>query len=188
MNLRKPLVAAAAIVAAGLMAVSGSALAGTGSASGSSTGTGTASFAGGTYSCPSGSVGGTYDDTNNPAYTFSSMNITCSTPIGNATISLNCAVPVNLTAGRTSSTSDTGITGNAVFGTSTCVQVTALFGVCTANVHGTVSAAYNESTAKLTLNGVGTLSGPSPGCGGVMTGTFTLNGIEFAMSPKVNFL
>src|SRR3954471_5112986 len=101
MHLRKSLVAAAAIVAAGLMAISGSALAATGSVTGSFVG-GSASFAGATYGCTTGAVNGTYNTTAADNLAFTTLSISCSTPVGTATISLNsCTVPVNFTSGQT---------------------------------------------------------------------------------------
>ena len=196
MHLRKSLVAAAAIVAAGLLALSSTAFATTGTVTGQFK-SGSASFAGQTYGCTGGTVAGNYDDTSNPALTFSTLNISCATPVGTATVSLvsPCTVPVTLTTGRTSGL-DTAIGGTAAFGAGTCVKVTALFGACTAFVSGTVNATFNETVKTggwqdLILNGSGTLVGASSGCTGLLSGTFTLVGIDFNVKPasgSINFV
>jgi len=201
MHLRTSLAAVAgvaAVVAAGLIGLSSSAYAGTGTVTGSFA-SGTATYSGATYGCTSGSVAGTYDDINNPALVISSMSISCSTPFGTSTTSLNsCTVPVSLTGTRTSGI-DTAIAGNAVFGTGTCVKVSLLAGLCTFNVQGTVAATFNETTKvvggvtyqDLILNGSGTIANQSPNCFGFYSGSFTLNNIAFniaAAGGPINFV
>ena len=196
MHLRTSLVAAAAIVAAGLLALSGTAFATTGTVTGQFT-SGSASYGGSTYGCTGGSVAGTYDTVSNPAFTFSTLSLNCSTPVGTASISLvsPCTVPVILTTGRTSGL-DTAIGGTAVFGTGSCVKVSALLGACTAYVSGNVTATFNETVKTggwqdLILNGSGTLVGASSGCVGLLSGTFTLVGIDFNVKPasgSINFV
>jgi hypothetical protein len=87
MHLRKSLVAIAAVVAAGLLALSGTANAVTTPITGSFV-SGNASFAGSTYGCSTGSATGIADDVAN-TITFSALSISCSTPVGTATVSLN---------------------------------------------------------------------------------------------------
>ena len=187
MHLRTSLVTAAAIVAAGLIGLSSTAFATTGTVTGQFQ-SGSSSFAGSTYGCTSGTVAGSYN-TSNPAFNFSTLSLNCSTPVGTATVSLvsPCTVPVTLTTGRTTGL-DTTIGGGAAFGTGNCVKVSALFGTCTAFVYGGVSATFDETIKTggwqdLTLNGSGTLVGASPGCAGLLSGTFTLVGIDFNLKP-----
>lgn len=194
MHLRKSLLAVAAVVAAGLLALSPTANAATGSTSGTFA-SGNATFAGSTYTCSTGSAGGTYNTTaTTNAIVFSTLSISCNTPVGTATVSVTTGgcpggVAVNLPGPTRTAGIDTAIAGTAVFGTGTCVRVSALGGLCTANVQGTVGASYNETVGanKLTLNGSGTLANQS-GCLGLLTGTFTLNSIVFNMTPDVNFV
>jgi len=184
MHLRKALaIGATALFAAGLLVLLPSAAnAASGAISGSFQG-GNATFAGMTYGCTTGTVSGTYDTVSSPAFSFSTLSLNCSTPVGAATISLNsCTVPVTLTTGRTSGV-DTAISGSAAFGTGTCVKVSAMGGTCTANVQGTVTTTFNETVRTggwqdLILNGSGTLANQS-GCSGLLTGSFTLNNIDF---------
>ena len=196
MHLRTSLIAAAAIVAAGLLALSGTAFATTGTVTGQFT-SGSASYGGSTYGCIGGSVAGTYDTVSNPALTFSTLSLSCTTPVGTSSISLvsPCTVPVTLTTGRTSGL-DTAIGGTAAFGTGTCVKLSMLFGACTAYVSGTVNATFDETVKAggwqdLILNGSGTLVGASSGCTGLLSGTFTLNNIDFNVKPasgSINFV
>lgn len=197
MHLRKSLVAVAAIVAASLIGLSSGAYATTGTISGTYN-SGTVAFAGSMYGCTSGSFAGTYDTVNNPALNFSTVSFNCATPAGNATISLNsCTVPATLTTGRTSGL-DTAIGGSAPLG-STCIKVSALGGLCTANVQGTLSATFNETTKvvggvtyqDLMFNGSGALANQSSGCLGIYTGTFTLSSFSVniaASGGPINFL
>jgi len=195
MHLRTSLVAAAAIVAAGLLGLSSTAFATTGTVSGQFK-SGSASFAGSTYGCTGGTVAGTYDDTSNPALTFNTLNISCSTPLGTATVSLvsPCTVPVTLTTGRTSGL-DTAIGGSIAAGSS-CVKVSSLFGACTAYGSGTFTATFNETVKTggwqdVIFDGAGTLVGASPGCSGLYSGSFTLVNFDFNVKPasgSINFV
>ena len=196
MHLRTSLIAAAAIVAAGLLALSSTAFATTGTVTGQFK-SGSSSFAGSTYGCSGGTVAGTYDDTSNPALTFSTLSLNCFSPTGNVTVSLvsPCAVPVTLTTGRTSGL-DTAIGGTIAAGAGTCVKVSSLFGACTAYGSGTFNATFNETVKTggwqdLILNGSGTLVGASSGCTGLLTGTFTVNNFDFNVKPasgSINFV
>jgi hypothetical protein len=187
MHLRTSLVAVAAVVAAGLLALSGTANATTTPITGSFV-SGNASFAGSTYGCTTGSVTGSADDVAD-TITFSTLHQVCSTPVGSLTVSLNpgCTVVASF-PGANNTVIETALAGDAVFGTGTCVKVSSGGGICTYNVQGTVDATFNETTTQntLTLNGPGTLANQSFGCFGLMTGTFTLNNITFNTTPAVN--
>ena len=183
MQLHKALtVGAAAVLVAGLLVLLPAAATAAPVAISGSFQSGTASFAGSTWSCTSGTASGTYDTASSPEFSFSSLTLGCYTPAGGATITLNtCTVPVDLTGTRTSGV-DAAIAGTAAFGSGTCVKVSA--GTCTANVQGTVGANFNETVRAggwqdLTLNGSGILANQSGACGGVLTGSFTLNNIVF---------
>jgi len=222
MHLRKTLTVAAAVLAAGLLGltatanatgtpvgapvsvieVNGNATAGTVGIDGIFK-SGSAAFAGSNYGCSGGTVSGTIARGPVSAaadFSFTTMNITCNTPVGNATISVNsgCAV----TADFPDQTVNTGLldTGAGpkyynVDGTATfpniaapgCVKVSALGGLCSANVVGSgIGAQFNEATKvvggvtyqDLILNGTGSLLNQM-GCLGLLTGTFTLNNIDF---------
>ena len=198
MHLRTSLVTAAAIVAAGLIGLSSDAVATTGTVTGQFK-AGTVSMAGSTYGCTTGTVGGSYDDTNNPAIVLTSVSLSCNTPVGPGTISLNsgCTVPVTLTTGRTPTLGDIAIGGSAVFGVGTCVKISALFGICTANLQGNPGANFNETVKTpgnwqdLIFNRWVTFANQTAGCGGALTGTFTLNNIDYNVKPasgSINFL
>jgi hypothetical protein len=214
MRLRTSLTIGAAALAAGLLALTSTAVASnpTGTSinfvrvNGNTAGThtitgvfksGTASFGGGTFGCTGGTVQGSAAAGATPAtkiatVSFSTLNITCATPLGvNATISIgsNCASAAFQDSNVHDGLVDTG-TGTKfsnVNGTVTlaanCGTVTA--GPCTANVSGTVSASYNEAIKAgnyqdLILNGTGfTLSNQSALCFGLLTGGVTLNNIDF---------
>ena len=186
MHLRKALaIGATALLAAGLLVLMPTAANATPVAIGGSFQGGNASFAGSSYGCTSGAVSGTYDTVSSPAFSFSTLSLNCSTPVGAATISLNssCTVAVNLPGPTRTAGVDAAIAGTAVFGTGTCVKVSAMGGTCTANVQGTVTASFKETVRAggwqdLFLNGSGTLANQS-GCSGLLTGSFTLNNIDF---------
>ena len=193
MHLRKSLVAVAAALAVGLLGLSSSAYATIGAASGPFSNSGSITIAGSTWYCNyGGTIGGSYDNINNPAFTFTTMSVGCITPVAVATISLNsCAVPVYLTTGRTAGV-DTAVTGTADFGTSTCVQIKNLSGYCTIYVQGTVNATFNENVSggyqDLVLNSP---AGGNPAqCSGFPATTIALNNLRFriAGSPgPINF-
>lgn len=196
MHLRKSLVAVAAIVAAGLLGLSGTANAATGSFTGYFK-SGNATFAGSTYGCSSGSISGTYDTIGSPALRFSTVTLNCSTPVGTATVSVTPAgcpggVAVNLPGPTRTSGIDTSIAGTAVMGTGTCVKVSGLGGLCTANSQGTIGASYNETVSgvndnEITFSGTGSLANQS-GCLGLWSGNYTLNNFTFGIAPALNFV
>jgi len=172
---------------------------------------GTASFAGSTYGCTGGTVNGTtkrgaYNGTT-PAFQFTTMSITCNTPVGNATISVTpaCAalggVPVYfndpvvndglLDGGGKGGPKYFNVLGSVDFPATPapgCVKVSALGGLCSAYVVGTgLIAQFNEIIKTdvngvrwqdLILKGTGSLVNQS-GCLGLLTGNFTLNAITF---------
>ena len=222
MQLRKNLILGAAVLTAGVLgltstadATGGGAITYIGVNGSTATGSvaingifrgGTATFAGSSYSCTSGTVSGTV--TRGPAsatkdLSFPTLSLSCNTPLGAATISVNpsCAVTAEFAdADVHDGTRDTG-TGAAfsrvdgpapTYGATfpgVCVKLTAVFGACTANVVGTVDASFDEAITTtggvkyqdLILNGSGTLANQSSGCTGVMTGSFTLNDIDFGI-------
>ena len=187
MHLRTSLVAIAAVVASGLLALSGTANATTTPITASFV-SGYTSFAGSSYGCAGGSATGIADNVAD-TITFSALRVSCSTPLGSLTVSLNSGCTVIATFTGATAGIDTALAGNAVFGSGTCVKVSAGGGICTYNVQGTVSATFDETTTqnRLILNGPGTLANQSFGCFGLMTGTFNLNNITFNTTPAVNF-
>ena len=171
---------------------------------------GTATFAGSTYGCSGGTMAGTtkrgaYTGTT-PAFQFTTVNITCNTPVGNATVSVTpaCAalggVPVTfndpvvndglLDGGGKGGPKYFNVLGTADIPATPapgCVKVSALGGLCTAYAVGTgLTAQFNEaiktvggvSYQDLIYKGSGSLVNQS-GCLGLYTGVFTLNAITF---------
>ena len=206
MHLRKSLALAAAVVTAGLVGVTctaayaapsyigvnGSTASGTAAIDGIFW-SGNASFAGSTYGCTSGSDAGTVirgPVSATADISFTSLSMSCSLPVGTMTISINsgCSVPVDFPGATVTDGVDTAVTGTAAMGSGSCVKVSGLGGLCTANAQGTISATFNETVRSiggvnyqdLIYNGSATLANQS-GCLGLLSGNFTLNNIDFAI-------
>jgi hypothetical protein len=200
MRLRKVLLAGAAAVAAGLMGITPTAGAGVtsinhvqvdGNTSGSHAVTGdfvsgTASYGGGTYGCIGGTVIGDATAGAVPSgghVDFTSLNLICATPLGiNQTVSIadDCARfdPI-ATATVTDGKTDTAVPGTVTLDPG-CGTLS--YAPCTADVQGSVSATYNETTQELALNGTGfSLSNQSIGCFGLVAGSVGLNNIIFSI-------
>lgn len=198
MHLRMALLAAAAVVAAGLMGITPAANAGVelinyvhvnGNTSGvhAISGTysgGAASFGGGTYTCFDGGFTGDATAGAVPPgghIDFTSLDIVCATPLGiNQTITIDsgCADfdPI-ASATVTDGKSDTAVPGIVTLGTD-CGTLN--YASCTAHVDGQVGATYNEDSQQQILNGSGfALSDQSIGCLGLISGSVGLNGITF---------
>jgi hypothetical protein len=226
MNLRKTLAVAAAALAVGAFGFAGTTTSATASTptgddveyirvNGSSTPNGnvgiegifkggTATFAGNQYGCTGGSADGTVRRGTIVAgaeMTFTSLSIVCSTPAGNATISLTCPINLNFdpTTGATNvhdGLVDSGappakfhrVPGTVRFPTVAqggyCVRASVVGGLCTFNITGDLPAYFDEAVKTggdqtLGLTGVGSIANPSFGCFGQVTGDFELNDIEF---------
>jgi hypothetical protein len=193
MQLRKTIVLGAAVVAAGVLgltpavqattitggnianiAINGVSTTGTDTVSGIfKSGTATFDSLGFTASCTSGSFGGTVKrgpfTTGGTVFTFTTLSITCSTPLGiNATISLapGCTVPVivgtfraggndNVHTGLVDSGLYTGPTqkvhnvlGSATLAASNCVKVQLSSGGCIAYASGTTGAQFDRPSGR----------------------------------------
>jgi len=186
----------------GYIAVNGSTAVGTPAIDGVFLG-GSSVFAGSSYTCSGGTFAGTITRgavSATPDLSFSTVNMTCNTPTGNATISVNsgCSVTVDFPDQVVNDgTIDTGAGAKYfnVAGTATlpniaypgCVKISTLGGLCTANAIGTgISAQLDEAVHSvggvnyqdLIFNGAGSIVNQS-GCLGLMTGTFVLNNLAF---------
>jgi len=207
MHLRKSLTVGAAVLAAGLLgltptASAAGAIAHVGVNGSTAAGNvaidgvfhnGNATFAGKTYGCTAGTVGGTVKRgavNANPELTFSTMSLVCATPLGNATFTVGatCSVDVKFAGTVNDGTSDVGVPGTATM-PALCVNLNVGGGIiCQAKVTGTVGAAFDETIMtiggvdyqRLTLNGTGlAVNNQTFGCLGVLAGAVTLNAITF---------
>ena len=241
MHLRKAIVLGAAVVAAGVLvltpavqattitggnittvAVNGDATSGTDTVTGIfKSGTATFDAIGFTANCSGGTIGGTVNrgpfTSGGTAFSFGTLTITCTTPLGiNATITLQagCSVPVtmggvrpthdNVHVGLTDTGAYTGATqknhnvlGGATFPAGNCVKVTLSSGGCVAYATGTTGVQFNEAQKTvggvtyqdLILKGTSTvnLTGQNGFCLGIMTGTVSLNNIDFNVTGNLDF-
>jgi hypothetical protein len=233
MHLRKAIVLGAAVVAAGVLgltpavqattitganittiAVNGVTTTGTNPVTGIFKG-GTATFdaLSFTATCSAGTIGGTVNrgafTSGGTALSFSTLGITCSTPLGiNASITLQAGCTVAVTAGGVRPTHDnvhngltdtgtyTGVTqknhnvlGGSTFPGGNCVKVTLSSGGCVAYASGTTGVQIDETQKNvggvlyqdIILKGTSSVSlyGQNGFCLGIMQGTVSLNNIDF---------
>lgn len=207
MHLRKTLLTGVALVAASLLALSPTASAGPTSSinyvhvDGATSGAqpisgayegGTAYLAGLTYGCSGGTISGTIDAGATAGgvvnVDYSTLNLTCDGALGiDPVITLNsttCATGTFEDSDATDGLSDV-ISGSVTLAPN-CGQIRQA--TCTANVQGTVDAAYDETTQDLVLAGSGfSLSNQSAPCLGFMTGGVGLNDITFDVDDVIDF-
>ena len=205
MQLRRSLTVGAAILAAGLLALTPSATAGgaishvgvNGSTAAGAVAidgvfhNGNATFAGKTYGCTGGTVAGNVKRgavNANPELTFGTMNLVCDTPLGDATFTVGatCSVDVKFAGTVNDGTGDVGVPGTATM-PANCVNLN-IGGGCMAKVTGTVGAAFDETLMtiggvnyqRLTLNGTGlVVNNQNFLCLGLLAGAVTLNAVTF---------
>jgi hypothetical protein len=237
MNLRKAITLAAAVAAAGLLTlapsvqaasptgnditvvnIGGNATAGTVPVDGIFKG-GTATFnaLGYTTPCAAGTVAGSVNrgpsTSGGTAFSFTTLSLSCATPLGiKAIIGLNagCTVPVTMGGVKTNDNVHVGLTDTGlwlttgakpknhnVVGTATigfkCATMSMTGGsTCTARADGTVQAQFNEATKvvggvtyqDLILTGTGvSLRNQTASCLGLWAGGVTLNQVTFNIKP-----
>ncbi|QWF24134.1 hypothetical protein KM427_10830 [Nocardioides sp. LMS-CY] len=141
--------------------------------------------------CSSGTAGGTTNGgtVGNPVFEFTALNLNCDSWYPGTTVTTSvtgCNVTADLTGGVSGGIS----TGTAHFSDSTgkaCVKVTYSSG-CTFWIGGHVGVAFTNSTQRLVLNGSGATIYNNPaapsGCLGIVsTGhALTLNSVTFTLS------